>query len=555
MTTFRGPSIDLEAFGPLTLGGMLTDAGERYATREAVVFHGRDGVVRWTYADLLAEARTVGRALLAHGVVKGTRVAVLMGNRPEFLTATFGIALAGGVIVPISTFVEPPELDYVLRHSDTAVLLMQKGLLKHDYLHGLLSICPELEVSAPGTLRTPRFPFLRSVACLGLDAPRGGIVSLTTFLERASGTADELLDAARREVQPADDAVVIYTSGTTARPKGVLHAHRSPTLQSKRLASELCLDRDSRVWTAWPYYWTAGFSMGMGSPLSCGACLVCQEHFDAGEALELLEAERVTTPLCKAHQQTELEAHPDWDTRDLSALRHVEAFTSFGRHPRVHVDDVWSNRAAYGLTETFSSATSAPVDTAASERTGNHGWILPGNAIRILDPATGDLLDRNTEGEIAVRAVTMAKGYLKMAPEDVFDEDGFFRTGDAGFVDDQNRLHFTGRASLMIKTSGANVSPVEIENELLRHPDLRMAWVVGVPDEHRGELVVACVVPHEGVSLHEDGVRAFLKGKVASYKIPRRVLFVEEHDVALTGNGTKARADELRRLATERLQA
>jgi fatty-acyl-CoA synthase len=175
--------------------------------------------------------------------------------------------------------------------------------------------------------------------------------------------------------------------------------------------------------------------------------------------------------------------------------------------------------------------------------------------VRILDPATGAPLGHDAAGEIAIRAVTMAKGYVKTPPEDVFDADGFFRTGDAGFVDVENRLHWTGRASLMIKTSGANVSPVEIENELLRHSDVRMAWVIGVPDARRGELVVACVVPHDGVALGEDDVRTFLKGKVASYKIPRRVIFVEEDEVTLTGNGTKPKADELRALVTKRMRS
>jgi fatty-acyl-CoA synthase len=219
----------------------------------------------------------------------------------------------------------------------------------------------------------------------------------------------------------------------------------------------------------------------------------------------------------------------------------------------VDVDDVWSNRSAYGLTETMSSLASAPANTPAEVRTGNYGWILPGNTIRILDPTSGEPLGVDAEGEITVKGLTLAKGYVKTPVEEVFDADGYFHTGDSGFVDEEGRLHFTGRASQMIKTGGANVSPIEIEQELLRHPEIRMAWVVGVPDPARDELVVACVVPHDGVSLEEDDIRSLLRGQIASYKIPRRVFFFAEAELAMTGNNAKPRADVLRKLVAERM--
>jgi acyl-CoA synthetase (AMP-forming)/AMP-acid ligase II len=554
MTTFHGPPADSQTgIGPLTLGGLLESVASEHADRDAIVFHSEDGVTRWTYRELLEEARRVARALIAHDVVKGTRVGVLMGNRPEFVSAAFGIAMAGGVIVPISTYIAPPELDYILRHADVSVLLTQDRLLAHEYVATVVGLCPELLDATPGSFRSPRFPFLRAISVIGLGESTGAIVTADTFLGAGAGISDDLIDACVREVTPADDAVIIYTSGTTARPKGVLHAQRAPALQSWRLAQQLCLDPDVRVWSAFPFFWTAGFSMAMGATLAAGGCLVLQEHFDPGETLRVLELERVTTPLAKAHQFAQLEDHPDWPQRDLSALRHVEAFTSFGRHPSVDVDDVWSNRSAYGLTETMSSLASAPADTPTEVRTGNYGWILPGNTIRILDPTSGEPLGVDAEGEITVKGLTLAKGYVKTPVEEVFDADGYFHTGDSGFVDEEGRLHFTGRASQMIKTGGANVSPIEIEQELLRHPEIRMAWVVGVPDPARDELVVACVVPHDGVSLEEDDIRSLLRGQIASYKIPRRVFFFAEAELAMTGNNAKPRADVLRKLVAERM--
>jgi fatty-acyl-CoA synthase len=555
VTTFRGPPPEAEeGIGALTLGGFLGDVVARHAEREALVFHDPAGaVVRRTYRGLEAEARAVARALLASGAHRGTRVAILLANRPEWVAAAYGVALAGGVVVPVNTYYEPPELDHVLRHADVAFLLTQRRLLGHRYLDELRALCPELPAASPGTLGSPRFPYLRHVACLGLDGRLGAAEPWDDFLARGAQVDDALVEAVAAQVAPADPALVIYTSGTTARPKGIVHAHRGPALQSWRFAQQLRLDPFARVWSAFPFFWSAGFVMVMGATLAAGGCLVLQEHFEAGEALRLLEAEQVTSPHAWPHQLAELEDHPDWERVDLSALRQVEAFTSFGRHPTVRVEDVWSPRAAYGLTETCTIVSSLPADTPREVRERSQGRILPGNAVRILDHQTGASLPVDTIGEIAVKGPTLMEGYVKILPEDCLDEDGFFHSGDAGFVDGDGCLHWTGRTTEMIKTGGANVSPVEVEEALLHHAGLKAARVVGVPDERLGEMVVLCAVAHEDANVDEAGVRAFLRGRVASYKIPGRVLFFDDRELSLTGNA-KIRAEDLRRLALARLE-
>jgi fatty-acyl-CoA synthase len=575
MATFRGPPVETEeGMGALTLSGFLLEVTRRYPEREALVFHDPDGgVVRWTYRDLEREARRVARALLGAGAGKDSRVAILMGNRPEWVAALYGVALAGGVAVPLNTYFEPPELDFVLRHSDAQLLLTQARLLGHAYVDQLAALCPELADAAPGELRSPRFPHLRRVVALGLEEARGASEPWEAFVRLGDGIAEDVLDAAAGEVTPADHALVIYTSGTTAAPKGVLHPHRGPAIQSWRFAQQLRLDPSVRVWSAFPFFWSAGLVMVMGATLAVGGCLVLQEHFEPGEALHLLEGERVTSPHAWAHQLAELEDHPDWPKVDLSSIRHCEAFTSFGRHPTVHVEDAWSPRAAYGLSETCTIISSLPCDTPREIRERSQGVILPGNLVRIVDRGgsgfadrrrkagardgdkdtdTGDALPVDAIGEIAVKGPTLMLGYVKKLPEECFDEDGFFHTGDAGYVDGDGYLHWTGRMTDMIKTGGANVSPVEIEETLLRHAGLKAALAVGIPDGKLGEMVVLCAVAHDGVALDEDDVRNFLRGRIASYKIPRRVLFFDEDELSLTGNA-KIRADELRKLAMQRL--
>jgi fatty-acyl-CoA synthase len=554
VTTFRGPASETEeGIGALTLGAFLLEVTRRGSDREALVFHDPDvGTVRWSYRDLEHSARQVARALLAGGAGKDTRVAILMGNRPEWVAAAYGVALAGAVAIPLSTYFEPPELEHVLRHSDAQVLLTQARLLGHAYLEQLATLCPEFLDAATGSLRSPAFPYLRRVAAVGLDSPYGAAEPWDAFVARAYRVPDSLVDATVAEVSPADQALIIYTSGTTATPKGILHPHRAPALQSWRFAQQLRLDPSVRVWSAFPFFWSAGFVMVMGATLAAGGSLVLQEHFEPGEALRLLERERVTSPHAWAHQLVELEDHPDWTTADLSVIRHCEAFTSFGRHPSVHVEDTWSPRAAYGLSETCTIISSLPADTPREIRERSQGAILPGNTVRIVDRESGAELAIDEIGEITVKGPTLMLGYVKALPEQCFDDEGFFHTGDAGYVDGDGYLHWTGRMTEMIKTGGANVSPVEIEETLLHHPELWTARAIGIPDEKLGEMVVVCAVAHEGAEVDEEDVRSFLRGRIASYKIPRRVLFFDEHEVSMTGNA-KVRPEELRALAIQRL--
>src|SRR5207302_984415 len=288
-----------------------------------------------------------------------------------------------------------------------------------------------------------------------------GVETWDGFIETGRRITPEDLHARQGEISPDDDAIIIYTSGTTAVPKGVLSAHRPPCIQSRRFVKHLRLDEDVRAWSAFPFFWTAGFAMVMGATLAAGGCLVLQEMFEPNAAVRLLEKERVTTPHAWPHQLAALETSPAWREADLSAMRHIESFSPFGRHPSVHVaENAWSPRAAFGLTETFTIITSVPSDAPPEIRDRATGLILPGNEIRILHPETGAPLDPNEEGEIAVA--------------------------------------------------------------------------------------------QDGARIDEENVRGFLRGRLASYKIPRRVLFVDEAELKLTGN-QKIKPEDLRALAGARL--
>ncbi|MDQ1698052.1 MAG: fatty-acyl-CoA synthase, partial [Frankiaceae bacterium] len=295
MTTFTGPPAESEAgIGALTLGELLAETCGAHRELEAVAARAADGsTTRWTYDDLWRESRRYAKGFLATGVGRGTRVGLLVPNRAEWLSAAFGVAMCGGVLVPLSTFATGEELGQLLAHSGVSVLVVQRGFARSP-LEALATDTPGLLDGPAAALMSPLFPQLRHVYDVDGGEAHGACAPVASLLDAGTGIADDVLDAAVAAITPADDAVIIYTSGTTELPKGVLHAHRSPALQSWRFASRQRLLPGDRVYSAFPFFWTAGFAMVMGSSLSAGACLVVAETFDAEETLRTIQDEKVS---------------------------------------------------------------------------------------------------------------------------------------------------------------------------------------------------------------------------------------------------------------------
>ena len=532
-----------------TLARFLEDVADRHGERVALRFEGRS----ISYAELRSGARALARGLLGAGVGKGAHVGLLMTNRPEWVVGCFAAGLVGAVVVPLSTLATPEERDWVLRHSDVSTLLLQRSLRSRDYLEELLVAHPEISDAPPGRLRCRRLPQLRRLVVTGGDPGDGGVQGWYELAAQARDVPSDLLDAAAADVTPADDGMLIYTSGTTAHPKGVLHLQRAAVIQSWRFAEWMRLSPDDRVWTAQPFFWTAGIAMSLGATLAAGACLVLQEIFEPGSALAMIEREKVTVVHAFPHQEKELGEHPDAGRRDLSRIRKTRFTSPLARLAGIEKNE-WGVDASFGLSETFTIASMLPADAPAEERRGSSGRALPGMEIAIVDPETGSPCAAGEPGEIAVRGVTLMRGYYKMEPEQTFGPSGFFRTQDGGSLDAEGQLHWTGRLSGLIKTGGANVSPLEIERALASYPGLRIAQPVGVPHPTLGEALVLCVVPAPGAAVDEARIRAFLRERVAPYKVPRRVLQLTEDEITYTAN-QKVQAGPLREAALRRLAA
>jgi acyl-CoA synthetase (AMP-forming)/AMP-acid ligase II len=530
----------------LTFARFLADAASQHADRVAVVSDGAS----LSYRELERRVRELARALIGAGVVKGARVAIWIANSPEWIVAAYAVGSVGAVIVPLNTFATPAERDHILRHSDASLLLLQPTLARHAFLDELLADHPALAGGAPGRLRVTMLPQLRRVFCLGEG--HGGVEPWRDLLALGAHVPDAQLDAVSAEVEPTDDGLIIYTSGTTAKPKGVLHTQRTAVLQGHRFADFCRYSSDDRVYTTYPFFWTAGIAMSIGGAFAAGARLLVQPTFEPGAALGMIERERATALHAWPHQQSALAEHASAASRDLSSLVKLDSHSPVAKLAGIE-KDVYGVGASYGLSETFTICSAIPADSPAEQRKACNGFPWPGISLRIVDPATGATLPAGKPGEIAVKGVTLMRGYYKVAPEQVFDADGYFHTQDGGWLDEEGALHWTGRLSNLIKTGGANVSPVEIQELLEGYSGLRLGIPIGIDHPTLGEAVVLCAVAAEGATPDEEAIRIWLRERLAAYKVPRRVLFFRADELSYTAN-QKVQVEPLRAAALRRLR-
>ncbi|OBK19545.1 AMP-dependent synthetase [Mycobacterium asiaticum] len=552
LSLVSGPLLrDEPGLGTLTLPGFLRDVTTMYRDREALVFPSAETCTHWTYAELWERAVEVARALRAVGVGKDTRVGVLMTNRPEWLSAFFGISLAGGVAVTLSTFSTVAELEYLLSASSVAVLLFERMVLKTDFAGALSELVPEITTTAPGALQSEKLPFLRYLATVGDSTP--GIDSWEDFVRRGRKVPHEIIRATAESTRPSDVGVLFFSSGTTSKPKGIFSAHRGVTIQMWRFRRVCCFEPDDylRCWSANGYFWSGNFVMSLGATLAAGGSLVLQSTFDAVAALELMAAERVNYPFAWPHQWAQIETAPNWLSVDLSSMKFADVKTPIANHPTVHREWHLPDHA-YGNTEMFTISTIFELNAPREVHADSWGVPLPGVTVKIVDPISQVMLPRGEAGEICVKGPTLMLGYLGIPIDETLDAEGFFHTGDSGHLDEIGRLYWEGRLTDVIKTGGANVSPLEVDDALGKHPDVKVTKTVGLPHPTLGEIVVACVVPREGVDLGAEAVREYLRERLASYKVPRHVLFFRDTDITLTGSD-KIKADQLRDLAISRL--
>ncbi len=528
-----------------TLGAYLDATVARAPGREALAWAERGAVgERRTWAELQAESRLAARKLLALGVGKGTRVGFLCPNRPEWLPIAFGALRLGAVLVPFSTLWKRDEIAYALRHADVQVLLLRPGFLKHDYLADLSALIPALDDTAPGPVHAAVAPALRRVILLAPGTRRGGA---ERWHEVRPAADDAFLAALEAAVAPTDVATVFFTSGTTAQAKAVVHTHGALTTSGRRIGDALGITPDDAWWGHMPLFWSGGFILGALAAIAGGARLVLQEQVDAASALALLGAEGCTI-MAGWHQAGPLLEHPDFAPERVRLRKgsyHALADRLLGpEHVAVGM---------YGMSETATCVACARWNDPPAVRRETFGRPLDGMVVRIVDPESGQEVARGEQGEILVQGPTLMEGYYRVPRSETFDGEGFFHTGDLGWLDPDGCLHFAGRLKDVIKTAGVNVAAAEVEEALAKHPAVKAAHVVGVSHPTRGENVAAFVVAQAGATPDPSTLAEFVRASLASYKVPRHVFVIDESAVPRTATG-KIEKPALRREAERRLQ-
>ena len=521
-----------------TLPRLLDELAATYGPRPALAGGGRvmvDGLLqsvarRLTYTDWKAEALQVARRLYRLGVRPGDKVAILMGNRPEWISACFGISMLGATVVTINTWATVSELEYLLHHSDTTLLIASPAFLKADYGQMLRALEPH----------ATRLPLLRGILGAGHAAgaalPRGW-QPLFDGATDTDAAADAEISRAAAAVQPADIALLLYTSGSTSRPKGVQLQHYALIENDWNIGERMHVNADDRVWLAVSLFWGYGCANAMLNLLTHGGSIVLQEWFEPGEALRLIDEEKCTVYYGTANMAQALMAHPARAAHDLSTLRVGGSTGSREQVMRVMELGVKQVCNVFGLTETygFSHITDAHDDL--EHKFNSSGFPLPNVQTRVVS-LDGVDLPPGEVGELRLKGY-ITPGYYKQ-PElsaQAFDEQGYFRTGDLVCEDAARYMQFRGRIKEMIKTGGINVAPAEVELLLVAYPGVALALVVGVPDQEREEIVAAVIAAKPGVTLDLAAITVYCKTHLAAYKVPRLLRVINEADLPLTTTG------------------
>jgi acyl-CoA synthetase (AMP-forming)/AMP-acid ligase II len=521
---------------PRTVPQWWSQIVARHAELEMIRHEGRSA----TYAQVDARSAAIARGLLGEGAGKGSRIGLLAPNGADWVACWLAIERIGGVAVALSTFSSASELAYALRHADVAILLCASRYLRHDYQARLEEAFPGLASSRGDTpLSLPDCPYLRRIWVVGDEAPAWSAGSLADLAERGADSAaisETLLAAVEGNVSSADLATIIYTSGSTAQPKGVVHTQATVVDKTHFMATAggitpIGVRQGDRCMVTSPLFWIGGFLASFGA-FANGATILCVDDHSPKSILEAVRREGATQLSAPKAQLRTLMDSDDFQEGDFDNLRsfnvnQAEFFSSGVDRARLP--------NSLGMTETFGPHTGEalggllPPSSAAS-----FGRVLDRMEIKIVDVDTRAPLPPGSSGELCVRGPWLMDGFYKRTRDEVFDVDGFYPTGDRCRLDRAGYLYFEGRLGGMIKTSGANVSADEVEAAIRAVDGVVEVAVFGVADPKLDQRVVAVVALAKGSGLSETGLRQRLGGELSSFKIPKQIVFMDAGDFPRT---------------------
>ncbi len=538
----------------VTVGGLLDDIAGRYPDNEALVYLERG--LRFTYREFNQVCRQVAKGLLKLGVKKGDNVSIWAYNVPEWVILQFATAKIGAVLVTVNTSYKSAELEYILSQSDTSTLFLVKDFKDTDYVATLCAVVPELKSARPGGLSCAKLPFLKNVVFIG-EATPAGMINFSRLMELGTEVADAELAVVEKTLTPQEVINMQYTSGTTGFPKGVMLTHHNLVNNGFNIGECMRFTDRDRLCIPVPFFHCFGCVLGVMACVTHGATMVPVEIFDPLKVLQAIEKECCTA----VHGVptmfiAELE-HPEFSKFDLTSLRSgimagsncpIEVMKRVIRD--MHAAEI---TIAYGQTESSPVITQTRTDDTIELRVATVGRALPDVEVKIVDIESGATLPPGKQGELCTRGYLVMKGYYKMPEETakVIDGEGWLHTGDLAVMDENGYCKITGRIKNMIIRGGENIYPREIEEFLYTHPLISDVQIYGVPDRKYGEQVMAAVKLKPGVAMTDEEVREFCRGRIANYKIPKYVKFVDSYPMTASG---KIQKFKLREMAIRELQ-
>ncbi len=509
---------------------LLCEQAERYSEQLAVICE----EASISYPDLLQRANRIASGLRAAGVQRGDRVALLINNRIEWIEIVLGASAIGATAVPFSTWSKRREIDFLLADSGARMLFSLDAFADQDYAADLSELIPELHTAPPGQWRSARYAKLEAVVLVGNRA-LAGASSYTAFPDSLDSTQ---LPPPGEGARAQDDALVLYTSGSTAYPKAVPLSHGPMIENGFNIGERQGLRPGDRVLLAPPLFWSYGSANAMCATFTHGATLVLQGRFEPAEAIALIERHACTAiytlPAMTSAMLTDAAFRPE----RTASLR--TGVTIGSPQDIVMAAEILGAREicnVYGQTESYGNCSVTWHNWPLARRKQVQGPPLPGVTIRIVDTERGRPLTQGEVGMIEVKGY-LTRGYDGASAEQnasAFTEDGFFRTGDLGRLTAEGDLQFVARDSEIIKRSGINIAPAEIEELLRQHPDVALAGVAGAPDQALGEIIVAFVVPARGAVVTSEALRAHCRALAANYKTPDRIEICEALPATPTG--------------------
>jgi acyl-coenzyme A synthetase/AMP-(fatty) acid ligase len=530
-----------------TLPAMVAAFTENFGDLVQVV----DGKGERRFRETARGSSRVARGLLGAGLAKAARIGVLLPNGADFIEAFLGVTRVGGHAVLLSTLAKPRELAFMIRHSDINALIVADRYLSNDYVAALEAAIPALrEAGGRDPLLLVEAPFLRSIWVWGDRQPDWSRGDRAALERKGECVPEALLAAAEHEVAPSDPAILIYTSGSTAEPKGVIHSHDAVVRQSWRMSRYMTYQPGDRLMTTQPFFWVGGLCTSLLAANHCGATIVCPERPSIEGMLDCIHTSGVTNVALWPPQMRALLAAGDAEIL-LSRLKPTSAqqLGLFGLAPPERTPN------ALGMTETLGPhSMELPGQPLPADRVHSFGRVVGDFERKIIDPETGRERSPGETGELLVRGGSMMLGFHRRLRTDVFESDSFYRTGDMASIDEGGHLYFVGRGGDMIKVSGANVSPREVEEVLMKQPEVAEAAVLALADASGGESVVAVVVPRGDATIDEGELVRRLREELASYKVPRRLVFLSNDEIPRTAS-EKIRKPQLAEVVRGRLGA